>query len=96
MGRPLGSKNKSKLGANLSEAVNQQDKNHIEKLNNKVLAVINDNDVDDSESESESEYDDSDLDCTYEPHLSTQIEPDADRNVPTSLTVIQADNVVDS
>ena len=71
MGRPLGSKNKSKLGANLQEAVNQQDENHTDKLNNKVLAVINDNGVDDSNSESESEYDDSDLDCTYEPHAHT-------------------------
>jgi hypothetical protein len=96
MGRPLGSKNKSKLGANLQEAVNQQDENHTEKLNNKVLAVINDNDDDDSETESESEYDDSDLDCTYEPHVSTQIEPDADRIVPTSLTVSQSASVVDS
>jgi len=39
MGRPLGSKNKSKLGANLQEAVNQQDENHTEKLNNKFKTI---------------------------------------------------------
>jgi hypothetical protein len=96
MGRPLGSKNKSKLGANLQEAVNQQDENHTNKLNNKVLAVINDNDDDESESESESEFDDSDLDVTYEPQGSTQLEQETERTMPTSLSVSQSDKVIES
>jgi len=64
MGRRKGSKNKATLfAAGLQEAVDEQDAAHVEAMNNKVLAVIDEKDSD-SESEYETDFDFSDDDMT--------------------------------